>query len=66
MDGVKGPVAELVDAPDLKSVVPKGTCWFKSNRGHHCLQLGREDYWSSERERRAERALAREQAQLFL
>ena len=30
-----GPVAELVDAPDLKSVVPKGTCWFKSSRGHH-------------------------------
>src|ERR1044071_2709146 len=33
--GPSGPVAELVDAPDLKSVVPKGTCWFKSSRGHH-------------------------------
>ena len=30
-----GPVAELVDAPDLKSVVPKGTCLFDSDRGHH-------------------------------
>jgi hypothetical protein len=28
-------VAELVDAPDLKSVVPKGTCLFDSDRGHH-------------------------------
>jgi hypothetical protein len=28
-------VAELVDAPDLKSVVPKGTYLFDSDRGHH-------------------------------
>ncbi len=30
-----GPVAELVDAPDLKSVDPKGSCLFESDRGHH-------------------------------
>jgi hypothetical protein len=27
----------LVDAPDLKSVVPQGTCPFESDRGHHNL-----------------------------
>ncbi len=35
---LQGPVAELVDAPDLKSVVPKGTCPFDSGRGHHSLR----------------------------
>jgi mannose-6-phosphate isomerase-like protein (cupin superfamily) len=25
----------MVDAPDLKSVVPQGTCLFESDRGHH-------------------------------
>ena len=29
-----GPVAESVDATDLKSVAPKGVCRFKSGRGH--------------------------------
>ena len=36
-DLLSGPVAELVDAPDLKSVVPKGTCPFESDRGHHAF-----------------------------
>ena len=39
----EGPVAELVDAPDLKSVVPKGTCPFESDRGHH----SRCSWWSA-------------------
>ncbi len=34
-------MAELVDAPDLKSVVPKGTCPFESGRGHHAGHMGR-------------------------
>src|SRR5262249_24312906 len=29
------PRGGMVDATDLKSVVPKGTCRFKSGRGHH-------------------------------
>jgi hypothetical protein len=29
-----GPVAELADAADLKSVDPKGSCGFDPHRGH--------------------------------
>src|SRR5207247_7484232 len=31
----RAPVAELVDAADLKSAVPKGACRFESGPGHH-------------------------------
>ncbi len=33
-------LAELVDARDLKSLVPAGTCRFESGSGHHCRRGG--------------------------
>ena len=35
----QAPVAELVDASDLKSLDPKGSCRFESGRGHQSRDL---------------------------
>ena len=35
IESLRALVAKLVDATDLKSVGPKGPCWFKSSPGHH-------------------------------